>query len=82
MQNKATSIRCKKCNITSYNLNDVERKYCGSCNRFHGSPDEYELGAAPQLSFRHYKGGSYTLLMVGRSSEARDEHFAVYVSRI
>jgi hypothetical protein len=31
-------------------------------------------------SYRHYKGGTYTLLMVGRSSEERDELFAVYVS--
>jgi hypothetical protein len=31
-------------------------------------------------SYRHYKGGTYTLLMVARSSEARDEMFAVYVS--
>jgi hypothetical protein len=31
-------------------------------------------------SFRHYKGGSYTLLMIGRSSEKRDEVFAIYVS--
>jgi len=31
-------------------------------------------------SYRHYKGGSYTLLMVARNSEARDELLAVYVS--
>lgn len=31
-------------------------------------------------SYRHYKGGTYTLLLIGRNSEARDELFAVYVS--
>lgn len=31
-------------------------------------------------SFRHYKGGTYTLLMVARDSEERDDMLAVYVS--
>lgn len=31
-------------------------------------------------SYRHYKGGTYTLLAVARSSEQRDELLAVYVS--
>lgn len=31
-------------------------------------------------SYRHYKGGTYTLLHVARSSEKRDDFFAVYVS--
>lgn len=31
-------------------------------------------------SFRHFKGGTYTLLTVARSSEERDTLLAVYVS--
>ena len=31
-------------------------------------------------SYRHYKGGTYTLLIIARSSETRDELQAVYVS--
>lgn len=34
----------------------------------------------PLKSYRHYKGGTYTLLHVARDSESRDELFAVYVS--
>lgn len=30
--------------------------------------------------YRHYKGGVYRTLTVGRSSEARDEEFVVYES--
>jgi hypothetical protein len=39
-------------------------------------------GHTTMKSFRHYKGGTYTLLMVGRGSEERDELFAVYVSHV
>ncbi len=31
-------------------------------------------------SYRHYKGGTYTLLHIGRFSEDRDVDAAVYVS--
>lgn len=31
----ARSIVCKKCNVRSYNLNDVKEKYCGFCKVFH-----------------------------------------------
>lgn len=31
-------------------------------------------------SYRHYKGGTYTLLHVARLSEQRDQRVAVYVS--
>ena len=31
-------------------------------------------------SYRHYKGGTYTLLHIGRNSEKRAEQLAVYVS--
>jgi hypothetical protein len=29
------SITCKRCKRTSYNLNDVEQRYCGYCHVFH-----------------------------------------------
>ncbi len=29
------SITCHRCKKTSYNLNDVEKKYCGHCLVFH-----------------------------------------------
>lgn len=28
-------IRCLKCNLTSYNYNDIEQRYCGNCHIFH-----------------------------------------------
>lgn len=28
-------IKCLKCNMTSYNSNDVAALYCGHCHRFH-----------------------------------------------
>lgn len=30
--------------------------------------------------YRHFKGGEYEALMIGRSSEARDQEFVVYKS--
>jgi hypothetical protein len=32
------SIRCHKCGMTSWNLNDVREKYCGHCHKFHEKP--------------------------------------------
>lgn len=29
------SITCKLCGLTSWNLNDVQQKYCGHCHVFH-----------------------------------------------
>lgn len=29
------SITCLKCNMTSYNVNDVVHRYCGNCHEFH-----------------------------------------------
>lgn len=29
------SITCKTCNLTSFNPNDVEHRYCGKCHAFH-----------------------------------------------
>jgi hypothetical protein len=31
-------ITCKKCGMTSYNINDVEHKYCGNCHEFLDMP--------------------------------------------
>jgi RNase P subunit RPR2 len=28
------SITCNKCNMTSYNPNDIKYKYCGNCHEF------------------------------------------------
>ena len=32
---KPYAIRCCICNMTSYNENDIEQKYCGNCHQFH-----------------------------------------------
>jgi hypothetical protein len=32
---EVTSITCKKCNMESWHPEDVKRKYCGNCNKFH-----------------------------------------------
>jgi len=28
-------IKCLVCGLTSWNINDVEQKYCGNCHQFH-----------------------------------------------
>jgi flavodoxin len=28
-------IKCFICGLTSWNINDVEQKYCGNCHQFH-----------------------------------------------
>lgn len=35
------SITCPKCGLTSFNEDDVKRRYCGACNLFHD--DDREL---------------------------------------
>lgn len=37
-------IKCKVCDLTSYNPNDIREKFCGRCHKFHETPDDYELG--------------------------------------
>lgn len=32
---KEIAIKCKRCGLTSYNLNDVVNRYCGMCHQFH-----------------------------------------------
>lgn len=32
---RAESITCPICKMTSFNLNDVNFKYCGNCHKFH-----------------------------------------------
>jgi hypothetical protein len=29
------AIKCRNCNLTSHNQNDVENRYCGHCHVFH-----------------------------------------------
>jgi len=33
--NRGTAIRCNICGLTSFNPNDVKKKYCGRCGKFH-----------------------------------------------
>ena len=28
-------IRCLVCGMASFNMNDIEKKYCGNCHQFH-----------------------------------------------
>lgn len=32
---KGPSIICLSCGMQSYNLNDIENRYCGKCHKFH-----------------------------------------------
>lgn len=41
MPEPIASITCPRCYRTSYNLNDVERRYCGFCHRYHGDIGEW-----------------------------------------
>ena len=40
IDNPTPSITHLKCMMTSYNLNDVQNKYCGHCHVFWGDKDE------------------------------------------
>ena len=31
-------ITCPRCGMTSWNPNDVDKKYCGNCDKFHDDP--------------------------------------------
>ena len=33
------SITCNTCKQTSHNINDVEKRYCGFCHKFHEQPE-------------------------------------------
>ena len=33
-----SSITCTRCGMTSYNLNDVQKRFCGHCERFRVNP--------------------------------------------
>lgn len=33
-----TFIQCNTCGKKSYNINDIENRYCGYCNKFHDDP--------------------------------------------
>jgi hypothetical protein len=39
-----------------------------------------DMEPATLRSYRHYRGGTYTLLMIARNSENRRQKLAVYVS--
>lgn len=34
--------------MKSYNTMDIAHKFCGSCNKFHDSPNAYDLGPTPE----------------------------------
>jgi hypothetical protein len=36
-------IQCKECNSISYSEGDIERKFCGKCNKFHNLPSSYNF---------------------------------------
>lgn len=38
-EGELTGILCRKCHRTSYNPNDIERRYCGNCRVFHEDRD-------------------------------------------
>lgn len=35
LQNCIIGIKCLRCNMISYNINDAREKYCGYCHEFH-----------------------------------------------
>ena len=32
---EGTYIQCLECNMKSYNVYDIEYKYCGKCHKYH-----------------------------------------------
>lgn len=64
---------------TRERLDDVADKIANSRVDFVFEKDSPSASTSLK-SFRHYKGGTYTLLMVARDSEERDDMLAVYVS--
>ena len=45
----APSITCPRCGWTSFNLNDIEQRYCGHCHTFH---EDMEENPMPPFHFR------------------------------
>lgn len=43
--NNAPSITCPRCKRTSYNVNDIEQRYCGYCRRYHFEVDAVDTPA-------------------------------------
>lgn len=37
-------IRCMTCKRMSFNLRDIQHRYCAACNRYHDRPGSFELG--------------------------------------
>lgn len=37
-------IKCNTCNLKSFNQNDIDKKFCGHCNKWHESAADYEVG--------------------------------------
>jgi hypothetical protein len=35
MQGEGDYIECLECGLRSYNQNDIEKRYCGHCHKFH-----------------------------------------------
>ena len=40
-QGDAHAIKCLTCGMTSYNMNDVRKRYCGKCHVFHDDLRKY-----------------------------------------
>lgn len=40
----ARYIQCNTCKLKSYNENDIREAFCGRCNKFHDSLDDYTIG--------------------------------------
>lgn len=57
-ESKATPfIICTKCSCMSFNTNDIEKRYCGVCHKFHADQSEYFVadGTENQLNiFREF----------------------------
>lgn len=68
MLNQPLWIRCKKCEMKSFNTLDISHRYCGRCHKFHGGAmdydTDYDLGPTPEelpkgFSWTDAKGQSW-----------------------
>ena len=48
MLNEPLYIVCNACKSKSFNTHDIDRKFCGSCHKFHEAATDYEVGPTPE----------------------------------
>lgn len=68
------SITCHTCGMTSYNLNDVQEKYCGNCHVWHHGWYGFPSKEAYQAHYSNFESWAHEIpAMIAYSQEAARE---------